>query len=201
LRPIKIYLGGFAETRGERLAIKDLRINRQIRAREVFVIDADGNQKGIMSVYDAVMLAESVGLDLVEVSPNANPPVCKILDFGKYRYEQEKRLRDAKKNQSVIKMKEIRMQPKIEKHDLETKSKFIGEFLSEGNKVKISIRFRGRELAHTELGKVVLDKILAQLTENGVGFNLDRDALMEGKMMSMIISPAKTGPVSAKKDN
>jgi len=162
---------------------------------------ADGNQKGIMSVYDAVMLAESVGLDLVEVSPNANPPVCKILDFGKYRYEQEKRLRDAKKNQSVIKMKEIRMQPKIEKHDLETKSKFIGEFLAEGNKVKVSIRFRGRELAHTELGKVVLDKILAQLTENGVGFNLDRDALMEGKMMSMIISPAKTGPVSAKKDN
>jgi translation initiation factor IF-3 len=183
------------------LATKDLRINRQIRAREVFVIDADGNQKGIMSVFDAVMLAESVGLDLVEVSPNANPPVCKILDFGKYRYEQEKRLRDAKKNQSVIKMKEIRMQPKIERHDLETKSKFIGDFLGEGNKVKVSIRFRGRELAHTELGKVVLDKILAQLTENGVGYNLDRDALMEGKMMSMIVSPAKVSAAQVKKDN
>jgi len=183
------------------LATKDLRINRQIRAREVFVIDAEGNQKGIMSVFDAVMLAESVGLDLVEVSPNANPPVCKVLDFGKYRYEQEKRLRDAKKNQSVVKMKEIRMQPKIERHDLETKSKFIGEFLAEGNKVKVSIRFRGRELAHTELGKVVLDKILAQLTENGVGFNLDRDALMEGKMMSMIVSPAKVSAASVKKDN
>ncbi|MEA4861046.1 MAG: translation initiation factor IF-3 [Sphaerochaeta sp.] len=183
------------------MATKDLRINRQIRAREVFVIDADGNQKGIMSVFDAVMLAESVGLDLVEVSPNANPPVCKILDFGKYRYEQEKRLRDAKKNQSVIKMKEIRMQPKIERHDLETKSKFIGDFLGEGNKVKVSIRFRGRELAHTELGKVVLDKILAQLTENGVGYNLDRDALMEGKMMSMIVSPAKVSAAQAKKDN
>lgn len=154
-----------------------------------------------MSVFDAVMLAESVGLDLVEVSPNANPPVCKVLDFGKYRYEQEKRLRDAKKNQSVVKMKEIRMQPKIERHDLETKSKFIGEFLAEGNKVKVSIRFRGRELAHTELGKVVLDKILAQLTENGVGFNLDRDALMEGKMMSMIVSPAKVSAASVKKDN
>ncbi|ADY13715.1 translation initiation factor IF-3 [Sphaerochaeta globosa] len=183
------------------MATKDLRINRQIRAREVFVIDAEGNQKGIMSVFDAVMLAESVGLDLVEVSPNANPPVCKVLDFGKYRYEQEKRLRDAKKNQSVVKMKEIRMQPKIERHDLETKSKFIGEFLAEGNKVKVSIRFRGRELAHTELGKVVLDKILAQLTENGVGFNLDRDALMEGKMMSMIVSPAKVSAASVKKDN
>lgn len=183
------------------MATKDLRINRQIRAREVFVIDAEGNQKGIMSVFDAVMLAESAGLDLVEVSPNANPPVCKILDFGKYRYEQEKRLRDAKKNQSVIKMKEIRMQPKIERHDLETKSKFIGDFLAEGNKVKVSIRFRGRELAHTELGKVVLDKILAQLTENGVGYNLDRDALMEGKMMSMIVSPSKSASGSGKKKN
>jgi translation initiation factor IF-3 len=180
------------------LATKDLRINKQIRAREVFVIDADGNQRGIMSSFDAVALAESVGLDLVEVSPNANPPVCKILDFGKYRYEQEKRLRDAKRNQTVVKMKEIRMQPKIEKHDLETKSKFIGEFLGEGNKVKVSIRFRGRELAHTELGKVVLDRILAQLEANGVGYNLDREAAMEGRMMSMIVSPSKSAP---KKEN
>ena len=100
------------------MATKDLRINRQIRAREVFVIDAEGNQRGIMSSFDAMALAESVGLDLVEVSPNANPPVCKILDFGKYRYEQEKRMRDAKRNQNIVKMKEIRMQPKIEKHDL-----------------------------------------------------------------------------------
>jgi translation initiation factor IF-3 len=180
------------------LATKDLRINKQIRAREVFVIDADGNQRGIMSSFDAVALAESVGLDLVEVSPNANPPVCKILDFGKYRYEQEKRLRDAKRNQTVVKMKEIRMQPKIEKHDLETKSKFIGEFLGEGNKVKVSIRFRGRELAHTELGKVVLDRILAQLEANGVSYNLDREAAMEGRMMSMIVSPSKSAP---KKEN
>lgn len=180
------------------MATKDLRINRQIRAREVFVIDAEGNQRGIMSSFDAIALAESVGLDLVEVSPNANPPVCKILDFGKYRYEQEKRMRDAKRNQNIVKMKEIRMQPKIEKHDLETKSKFIGEFLGEGNKVKVSIRFRGRELAHTELGKVVLDRILAQLELNGVGYNLDREAAMEGRMMSMIVSPSKSAP---KKEN
>lgn len=180
------------------MATKDLRINRQIRAREVFVIDAEGNQRGIMSSFDAIALAESVGLDLVEVSPNANPPVCKILDFGKYRYEQEKRMRDAKRNQNIVKMKEIRMQPKIEKHDLETKSKFIGEFLGEGNKVKVSIRFRGRELAHTELGKVVLDRILAQLELNGVGYNLDREAAMEGRMMSMIVSPSKSTP---KKEN
>ncbi len=180
------------------MATKDLRINRQIRAREVFVIDAEGNQRGIMSSFDAIALAESVGLDLVEVSPNANPPVCKILDFGKYRYEQEKRMRDAKRNQNIVKMKEIRMQPKIEKHDLEFKTKFIGEFLGEGNKVKVSIRFRGRELAHTELGKVVLDKILAQLELNGVGYNLDREAAMEGRMMSMIVSPSKSAP---KKEN
>ena len=180
------------------MATKDLRINRQIRAREVFVIDAEGNQRGIMSSFDAMALAESVGLDLVEVSPNANPPVCKILDFGKYRYEQEKRMRDAKRNQNIVKMKEIRMQPKIEKHDLETKSKFIGEFLGEGNKVKVSIRFSGRELAHTELGKVVLDRILAQLELNGVGYNLDREAAMEGRMMSMIVSPSKSAP---KKEN
>jgi translation initiation factor IF-3 len=179
------------KTQGDRLATRDLRINKQIRAREVFVIDAEGKQRGIMGIFDAIALAEEAGLDLVEVSPNAKPPVCKILDFGKYRYEQEKRLREAKRNQNIVKMKEIRMQPKIEQHDLITKSKFIGEFLNEGNKVKVSIRFRGRELAHTELGKVVLDRILAQLTENGVGYNLDRQAMMEGRMMSMIVSPAK----------
>jgi translation initiation factor IF-3 len=173
------------------MAIKDLRINKQIRAKEVFVINASGEQKGVMSIYDAVNLADAEGLDLVEVSPNAKPPVCKILDFGKYRYEQEKRIREAKKNQTIIKVKEIRMQPKIERNDLVTKSKFIAEFLGEGNKVKVGIRFRGRELAHTELGKVVLDKILNELSENGVQFNIDRRPIMEGKMMSMMISPKK----------
>lgn len=173
------------------MATKDLRINRQIRAREVLVIDQNGTQRGIMDIHSANILADEAGLDLVEVSPNANPPVCKILDFGKYRYEMEKKNREAKKNQAVIKLKEIRMQPKIEKHDLETKSKAIGEFLGEGNKVKVSIRFRGRELAHPELGKAVLDRILDKLTEDGVSYNLDKGALMEGKMMSMMLSPAK----------
>ena len=145
-----------------------------------------------MSVPEACRLADEAGMDLVEVSPNANPPVCKILDFGKYRYELERKTREAKKNQTVVKIKEIRMQPKIEKHDLETKSKAIAEFLGEGNKVKVSIRFRGRELAHPELGKVVLDKILDALTELGVAYNLDKGALMEGKMMSMTVSPQKS---------
>ncbi len=155
------------------------------------MIDENGEQKGVMKTFDAIHLAEEAGLDLVEVSPNANPPVCKILDFGKYRYEMEKKQRDAKKNQTIVKVKEIRMQPKIDKHDLETKSKFISEFLTEGNKVKVSIRFRGRELAHPELGKEVLDRILAILTENGVQYNLDKGAFMEGKMMSMFVSPVK----------
>ena len=173
------------------MATKDLRINRQIRAREVLVIDENGVQRGTMSVPEACRLAEEAGMDLVEVSPNANPPVCKILDFGRYRYEMEKKSREAKKNQTVVKIKEIRMQPKIEKHDLETKSKAIAEFLQQGNKVKVSIRFRGRELAHPELGKVVLDKILDALTELGVQYNLDKGAMMEGKMMSMTVSPSK----------
>ena len=173
------------------MATKELRINRQIRAREVLVIDENGVQKGVMDTHAANALAEEAGLDLVEVSPNANPPVCKILDFGKYRYEQEKKNREAKKNQVVVKMKEVRMQPKIETQDLETKSKAIGKFLGEGNKVKVAIRFRGRELAHPELGKVVLDKILLKLSENGVAFNLDRPAILEGKMMSMLVSPSK----------
>ncbi len=174
------------------MATRDLRINRQIRAREVLVIDENGVQRGVMSVPEACRLADEAGMDLVEVSPNANPPVCKILDFGKYRYELERKTREAKKNQTVVKIKEIRMQPKIEKHDLETKSKAIAEFLGEGNKVKVSIRFRGRELAHPELGKVVLDKILDALTELGVAYNLDKGALMEGKMMSMTVSPQKS---------
>ena len=171
------------------MATRELRINRQIRAHQVLVIDENGVQRGTMSVPEACRLAEESGLDLVEVSPNANPPVCKILDFGRYRYEMEKKSREAKKNQTVVKIKEIRMQPKIEKHDLETKSKAIAEFLQQGNKVKVSIRFRGRELAHPELGKVVLDKILDALTELGVQYNLDKGAMMEGKMMSMTVSP------------
>ena len=174
------------------MATRDLRVNRQIRAHEVRLIDENGEQKGVMKTFDAIRMAEEAGLDLVEVSPNANPPVCKILDFGKYRYELEKKQRDAKKNQAVIKVKEIRMQPKIDKHDLETKSKFIAEFLTEGNKVKVSIRFRGRELAHPELGKDVLDRMILEiLSENGVQYNLDKGAFMEGKMMSMFVSPVK----------
>ena len=181
------------------MATKDLRINRQIRSREVFLIDENGEQKGVMNTYDAFRLAEEAGLDLVEVSPMANPPVCKILDFGKYRYEMEKKQKEAKKNQAVTKLKEVRMQSKIADNDVNTKSKAISEFLSEGNKVKVSIRFKGRTMTHPELGKEVLDTILVKLSEMGCAFNLDKSAFMEGKMMSMMLSPAKSSKPKAQR--
>ena len=180
------------------MATKDLRINRQIRAREVFLIDENGEQKGVLNTYDAYRMAEEAGLDLVEVSPMANPPVCKILDFGKYRYEMEKKQKEAKKNQAVTKLKEVRMQSKIADNDVNTKSKAISEFLSEGNKVKVSIRFKGRTMTHPELGKEVLDTILVKLSEMGCAFNLDKSAFMEGKMMSMMLSPAKSAKAKPK---
>ena len=165
---------------------KGQRINEMIRVREVRLIDDEGNQLGIIPTQEAVRLAKEKELDLVEVSPNANPPVCKILDYGKYRFEQEKKLRDSKKNQKVLKLKEIRMQPKIGSGDLDTKARHIQEFLDEGDKVKVTIRFRGRELAHTELGFEVLNEVLKRLTS---AYNVDKPAAMDGRNMSMTISP------------
>jgi len=170
---------------------REFRINRQIHAREVFVLDENNQKKGVMSFFDALSLAEDAGLDLVEISPAANPPVCRITDYGKFRYEQEKRIKEAKKNQTIVKLREIRMQPKIDVNDLNVKTKAIGEFLSGGDKCKVTIRFRGRELAHTELGKVVLDRILDLLTEKGIEYNVDSQAQMEGRNMSMLLSPSK----------
>ncbi len=173
------------------LSAKNLRINDQIRSREVRLIDAQGEQLGVVPLQKAKAVANESGLDLVEVSPNAVPPVCKILDYGKYIYEQKKKIRDAKKNQTQIKLKEIRMQPKIESHDLEFKTKHVADFLEEGNKVKVTIRFRGREMAHTELGRDVLMRVLDKLTEREVPHNLDRPPQMEGRFMSMILSYQK----------
>ena len=164
---------------------KGQRINEMIRVREVRLIDEEGNQLGIVPTPEALRMAKDKGLDLVEVSPNATPPVCKILDYGKYRFEQEKKLRDAKKNQKVLKLKEIRMQPKIGSGDLDTKAKHIQEFLDEGDKVKVTIRFRGRELAHTELGYEVLNEVLKRLTS---AYNIEKPAAMDGRNMSMTIS-------------
>ena len=164
---------------------KGQRINDMIRVREVRLIDDEGNQKGIVPTLEALKMAKEKDLDLVEVSPNANPPVCKILDFGKYRFEQEKKLRESKKNQKVLKLKEIRMQPKIGSGDLDTKAKHVHKFLDEGSKVKVTIRFRGRELAHTELGYDVLQEVLKRLTS---AYVVEKAPAMDGKTMSMTIS-------------
>jgi translation initiation factor IF-3 len=127
----------------------------------------------------------------VEVSGNANPPVCKIMDYGKYRYEQEKKAREQARNQNIIKLREIRMQPKIDTHDLETKTKAISAFIGDGDKCKVTIRFKSRELAHPEMGKMVLDKILELLTEKGLSYQVESQAQMEGRTMSMLLGPRK----------
>ncbi|QEN07220.1 translation initiation factor IF-3 [Oceanispirochaeta crateris] len=169
------------------LAVKDLRINEQIRVREVRLIDNEGNQKGIVSTREALEMAKEVGADLVEVAPQSKPPVCKILDYGKYKFDLDKKNREQKKKQKLVKLKEVRMQPKIEKHDLAFKTKHVQEFLGEGNKVKVTIRFRGREMAHTELGRVVLDKLIELLEEGS--FVIDSPPRQEGRFMSMMLSP------------
>jgi translation initiation factor IF-3 len=168
------------------LSDKDLRINEQIRVREVRLIRDEGEQQGIMSTLEALNIAKAMGLDLVEVAPQANPPVVKILDYGKFKFENEKKVRDSKKKQKLLKLKEIRMQPKIDDHDLDFKSKHVREFLGEGNKVKVTVRFRGRELAHTELGLVVLKDVLARVEGDYV---MDKPPAMEGRFMSMVLSP------------
>ena len=154
---------------------KGQRVNEMIRVREIRLIDDEGNQMGIVPTMEALRMAKDKGLDLVEVSPNANPPVCKILDFGKYRFEQEKKLRDSKKNQKVLKLKEIRMQPKIGAGVLDTKAKHVQEFLDDGAK----------ELAHTDLGYGVLQEVLKRLTSEYV---VEKSPAMDGKTMSMTIS-------------
>ena len=171
------------------MAEKDLRINEGIRVREVRLIDADGNQKGIVPTFEALQMARAAALDLVEIAPQAQPPVCKILDYGKYKFELEKKAREARKHQKQVQIKEIRMQPKIDKHDLEFKTRHVREFLDEGDKVKVTVRFRGRELAHTELGKDVLDKILEML---GDSFSVEKPAQMEGRTMSILLNPKGT---------
>ena len=165
---------------------KGLRINEQIRVREVRLIDDAGEQKGIVSTLEALRMAQDVNLDLVEVAPQADPPVCKILDYGKYRFELEKKLRDSKKKQKLQVLKEIRMQPKINDHDLSFKARHIQDFLDDGDKVKVTIRFRGRELAHTELGLDVLNNVLAKL---GGDLTVGKPPAMEGRSMSMTLAP------------
>ncbi len=163
-----------------------MRINEEIRAREVRVIGSEGEQLGIMSGRDAQQLAYEKHLDLVEIAPTAKPPVCRIMDYGKYRYEQQKREKESRKKQKTFDIKEVKLRPGIEEHDFNVKFKNAVRFLEDGDKVKVTIMFRGRELSHPELGEVLLNKMAAQLKEMAV---VERQPKLEGKNMIMIVAP------------
>ena len=168
---------------------RDIQVNHEIKAREVRLIGPDGRQLGIMSLKDALRHAQDAQLDLVKIASDAKPPVCKVMDFGKFKYEQSKREKEARKNQKVINIKEIRMNPTIDKHDFQVRLKNTLKFLKDGDKVKVSIRFRGRQMAHTKLGEEVLNKMAENIKELGV---VERMPKMEGRNMIMILSPKQT---------
>ena len=170
------------------IAKESTRINEEIRVRggSIRVTDVEGNSLGIMQVREALNMAMEQHLDLVEIAPKANPPVCRIMDFGKYRYEQQKREKEARKKQKVISVKEVKLRPNIEQHDFDVKLKNAVRFLEEGNKVKVTIMFRGRELSHPELGREILGRVAEQLKDS---VSIERDAKLEGKNMIMIVAP------------
>ena len=161
-------------------------INEEIRDKELRVIGANGDQLGIMSSAEALRIAEEKELDLVKIAPNAVPPVCKIMDYGKFRFEQLKKEKEAKKNQRVVEVKEIRMSPSIDTNDLNTKVKNAMKFLKDGNRVKVTVRFRGREMAHTSLGEVLLKQFGESCAEVAT---VEKGAKLEGRNMSMFLSP------------
>ncbi|HIR11142.1 MAG TPA: translation initiation factor IF-3 [Candidatus Fimenecus excrementavium] len=168
--------------------MKEMQINEQIRDREVRVISSTGEQLGIMSAKDALKKAEEKNLDLVKIAPTAKPPVCKIMDYGKYRFEQAKREKEARKNQKVVEIKEIRLSLNIDTHDFQTKVNHAEKFLKAGNKVKVSIRFRGREMAHPELGLTSMEKFAEACSEFS---SIEKPAKLEGRQMLMFLAPVK----------
>ena len=161
-------------------------LNEDIRDKEVRLIGTGGEQLGIMSSEKALAIADEKGLDLVKISPQATPPVCKLMDYGKFRFEQGKREKEARKNQHVVEIKEIRMSPGIDIGDFNTKLRNAQKFIAEGNRVKVSVRFRGREMAHTDIGRDLLTRFAEQCADIA---NLDRPAKLEGRMMSIFLSP------------
>lgn len=168
------------------IAFKDLRINEQIRVPQVRLIDVDGTQLDIMATKDAQRISAERGLDLVEIAPQAKPPVCKIMDYGKYRFDQIKREKETKKNQKVVEIKEVKLRPNIEDHDFETKARNGEKFLKSGNKVKVTIMFRGREITHPELGKELCERMADRL---GDFSSVEKAAKVEGRNMTMILVP------------
>ena len=168
------------------MGINDLMINEEIRDREVRLIDQNGEQLGIMPTVQALNLAEERQMDLVKIAPQAKPPVCKLMDYGKYRFEQSKREREARKNQKVITIKEVRLSATIEDHDVNVKFKNAVKFLQDGNKVKVTIRFRGRQITHSEIGLEVMKNFAERIKDYGV---VERRPLIEGRNMTMIVVP------------
>ena len=165
---------------------KRVRVNRQIRISPVRVIGGDGSQLGIMEVDTALRMADEQGLDLVEVAPTARPPVVRIMDYGKYKFEMAKQARQAKKKQHVIELKEVKFRPGIDDHDFETKTRHARRFLEEKNKVKVTMMFRGRQVAHPEIGQAVLDRVAQELADVG---KVESAGRLEGKLMTMIVAP------------
>jgi len=171
-----------------------IRINRDVRAPQVRVIGPDGTQLGVMSSKEAYFKAQDLGLDLVEISPQAKPPVCKIVDYGKYRYQQTKKERESKKAQHQIKVKEVKLKPNIDEHDFQVKLRRARDFLEKGNKVKVTCMFRGREMMHRDVGQRVVDRLCDELSEVGTP---EARAKMMGRSLSLTISPgAKKKPIT-----
>jgi translation initiation factor IF-3 len=164
------------------------RVNERIRIREVRLVDENGQQVGVVPTMQALEMARDRGLDLVEVAPNAIPPVCRLMDYGKYRYEQSRKERESRKNQTVVELKEVRIRPKIDDHDLETKGRNAAKFLDGGDKVKVSVLFRGREMAHPEIGRGLLDQLIELLRPHG---SVEQAPKIEGRTMTMILAPLK----------
>ena len=163
------------------------RINEAIKAKQVRLIDETGENRGVVSIREALQIAAEAGFDLIEISPQANPPVCKVLDFGKYKYEVQKRKNEAKKNQKVVNIKELKIRPAIDMHDYEVKIKQAKKFLAQGDKVKFTMRFKGREMSANDLGKEILNKIIDDLDLVG---KVDSAPKLEGRQMTMMIVPA-----------
>ncbi len=167
------------------------RINEQIRTPIVRVIGVNGEQIGVMGTEEAIRMARDEGYDLVELSATAEPPVCRVIEFGKYKYEQKRKQREAKKRQTVIQIKEVKFRPKTEKHDFDFKMRHIRRFLDEGNKVRVTIVYRGREMTHAELGRIVLNRIVAELADRAM---VEQDARMEGRRLQLLIAPRTAKP-------
>ena len=182
------------EERGERRINEKVRVNRQIRISPVRVIAPDGEQIGILPIERAMEIAEEQGLDLVEVAPMARPPVCRIMDYGKFKYEEQRQAREARKKQHHVQLKEVKMRPGIEEHDFDFKIRHARRFLEEGNKVKLTMMFRGRQMAHPEFGRQVLDRVTAALQDIS---KVESQPMMEGRSMTMVLAPLKAAQPAA----